>query len=135
MGLTLDDITFGDTADFTTAGSWFERTLKIGAPQYGRSRHYVAGVDGANRKDYGFRSRQMAFECWYVDASADAVYSAIKGDMEQLAEKLTFSTVVGSDTYANCELDATASFHETPRETGDGLFHARATFAVIQTGL
>lgn len=135
MALTLDGISFGDTADFTTAGKWFERALRIGAPQYGRSRHYVAGVDGANRKDYGFRSRQLAFECWYVDENADAVYAAIKTDVEQLAQALTFSVTLGTDSYANCELDAGASFHETPRETGDGLYHARATFALVQTGV
>lgn len=135
MALTLDGITFGDTGDFTTDGKWFERTIRVGAPQYGRTRHYVAGVDGANRKNFGFRSRQMAFECWYVGASASAVYAAIQGDMEQLAEKVTFSTVLEGTTFTDCELDAEASFHETPRSTGDGKFHARATFAIVQTGI
>lgn len=141
MTLTLGAVEFGGSADFSQAGKWLERVVRVGAPRYGRSRHYVAGVDGANRKDYGFRARSLAFECWYVAASLQAVIVAIKADADALAAAVTFSAVLttaspsATTTYANCELDAEASFHEMPRATQGGLFHARAVFALTQTGL
>jgi hypothetical protein len=135
MTLTLDTIEFGGAADFSQAGKWLERVVRIGAPKYGRSRHYVAGVDGANRKDYGFRVRPLVFECWYVAATFQGVIDAIKSDFDHLAAHVTFTVTTGTTSFANCEMDSEASFHETPRATEGGLFHARAAFAILQTGL
>ena len=107
----------------------------VGAKEYEKGFHDLAGTDGAGVKRFGYRQQRITLSCCYVQATEDLILSTIQADFTTLCN-IAFTTVIGGTSFYRCELDPASHFtHAQSTGLPSGKFYARATMVIISKGL